>query len=269
MTEATRKRGVYFKTFTVVVVICILCSQLFVVWKIQDKYRKGGAASKDKAEGDTAASFYKSVKKVCTERRTTFASGVPHSIFLLPFQTTKAPKPKEGDDLPRSISQVLQRLPEPKLDDFAFESDVVGPQQDMVEKFPAHPGLVINKLNKVIEKEEKRSESIAAEIERVRGEFGLEATTAASAGSIAKRHLSAVQYEQGLPPCPQTSPHLLGPLVVRSELTERERDLAPGSDEWRRWYGPLMTGGSHSPDDCQPRQKVAIIVPFRLTQIQQ
>ena len=64
VTEATRKRGVYFKTFTVVVVICILCSQLFVVWKIQDKYRKGGAASKDKAEGNTAGSFYKSGKKV-------------------------------------------------------------------------------------------------------------------------------------------------------------------------------------------------------------
>ena len=66
VTEATRKRGVYFKTFTVVVVICILCSQLFVVWKIQDKYRKGGAtaaAAKGKS-GDTTASLYKSAKKV-------------------------------------------------------------------------------------------------------------------------------------------------------------------------------------------------------------
>ena len=169
-------------------------------------------------------------------------------------------KPKEDNDgLPGSISQVLKRLPEPKLDEFAFESDVVRPQQDMVEKFPAHPGLVINKLNAVIEKEEKRSESIAAEIEKVREEFGLEATTSAGIG----RRLSAVQYEPGLPPCPQTSPYLLGPLVVKSELTERERNLAPGSDEWRRWYGPLKTGGSYSPDDCQPRQKVAIIVPFR------
>ena len=153
----------------------------------------------------------------------------------------------------------MKRLPEPKLDEFAFESDVVQAQQDMVEKFPAHPGLIINKLNKVIEKEEKRSESIAAEIEKVREEFGLEATTSAGIG----RRLSAVQYEPGLPPCPQTSPHLLGPLVVKSELTERERNLVPGSDEWRRWYGPLKTGGSYSPDDCQPRQKVAIIVPFR------
>ena len=117
----------------------------------------------------------------------------------------------------------MKRLPEPKLDEFAFESDVVQAQQDMVEKFPAHPGLIINKLNKVIEKEEKRSESIAAEIEKVREEFGLEATTSAGIG----RRLSAVQYEPGLPPCPQTSPHLLGPLVVKSELTERERNLAP------------------------------------------
>ena len=194
-----------------------------------------------------------------------------------PFQPTNAPKPKEEtDDLPRSISQVLKRLPEPKLDEFAFESDVVGPQQDMLEKFPAHPGLVINKLNKVIEKEEKRSESIAAAIEEVRDEFGLEARPdldsvadaeaglpAAAAAGIGRRRLSAVQYEPGLPPCPQTSPHLLGPLVVRSELTERERNLAPGSDQWRRWYGPVKTGGSYSPSDCQPRQKIAIIVPFR------
>ena len=142
---------------------------------------------------------------------------------------------------------------------------MVQPQQDMLEKFPAHPGLVLNKLNKVIEKEEKRSESIAAEIERVRGEFGLDGPAAGAAAGIGKRRLSAVQYEPGLPPCPQTSPHLLGPLVVKSELTERERNLAPGSDEWRRWYGPLKTGGSYSPEDCQPRQKVAIIVPFRST----
>ena len=54
VTEATRKRGVFFKTFTVVVVICILCSQLFVVWKIQDKYRKGG--DKGKSKGTPAAS---------------------------------------------------------------------------------------------------------------------------------------------------------------------------------------------------------------------
>ena len=70
ITEATRKRGpACLKGFTVVVVICILCSQLFVVWKIQEKYRKG--ATKDKKEGsspvasrDSAASFPKSIRKV-------------------------------------------------------------------------------------------------------------------------------------------------------------------------------------------------------------
>ena len=66
VTEATRKRGVFFKTFTVVVVICILCSQLFVVWKIQDKYRKGGAKGKEGSVGfgNAATSLYKSIKKV-------------------------------------------------------------------------------------------------------------------------------------------------------------------------------------------------------------
>ena len=66
VTEATRKRGVFFKTFTVVVVICILCSQLFVVWKIQDKYRKGGTKGKGGSvgPGNAATSLYKSIKKV-------------------------------------------------------------------------------------------------------------------------------------------------------------------------------------------------------------
>ena len=86
VTEATRKRGVYFKSFTVVVVICILCSQLFVVWKIQDKYRKGGAAAKGKhgsvASGDTAASLYESVKKVCMQRGAPLLSlPNPHAPF--------------------------------------------------------------------------------------------------------------------------------------------------------------------------------------------
>ena len=145
-----------------------------------------------------------------------------------------------------------------------FESDVVRPQRDMVEKFPGHPGLVINKLNKVIEKEERRAESMAAEIDEVKAQFGLGSTD----GTVGVgRHLSAVKYELGLPPCPQTSPHLLGPLVVRSNLTERERNLVPGSEEWRQWYGPLKMGGSFSPDDCQPRQKVAIIVPYRLIKL--
>ena len=73
VTEATRKRGpACLKGFTVLIVICILCSQLFVVWKIQEKYRKG--AAKEKKEGasvvasghswDSAASFHKSIRKV-------------------------------------------------------------------------------------------------------------------------------------------------------------------------------------------------------------
>merc|ERR550539_1162966 len=126
---------------------------------------------------DSAASFHKSARK-----------------------TTKAPKPKK-DGLPLSISQVLKRLPEPKLDEFMFESDVVRPQRDMVEKFPGHPGLVINKLNKVIEKEERRAESMAAEIDEVKAQFGLGSTALDGTVGVG-RHLSAVKYELGLPPCP-------------------------------------------------------------------
>jgi hypothetical protein len=80
--------------------------------------------------------------------------------------TTPKPTTTAG---PGSISQVLKRLSPPKLDEFQFESDVLRPQQDMLAKFPAHPSMVINKLAKVIEKEERKSSALVQEIEKVNG----------------------------------------------------------------------------------------------------
>jgi hypothetical protein len=39
----------------------------------------------------------------------------------------------------------------------------------MLAKFPAHPSMVINKLAKVIEKEERKSSALVQEIEKVNG----------------------------------------------------------------------------------------------------
>ena len=37
--EASRKRGSYFKAFTIVVVLFVLSTQIFVVWNVQQKYK--------------------------------------------------------------------------------------------------------------------------------------------------------------------------------------------------------------------------------------
>ncbi len=138
----------------------------------------------------------------------------------------------------------------------------------MVEKFPAHPGMVINKLSKVLEQEKQRSETLVQEIKKVRDSFGLADSgsppTPGKSTSPIGRRLASISYEPGLPTCPTVSPLLLGPLVVKTKLSEEEgASLEPGSEAWTRWFGALKEGGSYSPEECQPRQKVAIIVPYR------
>lgn len=52
--------------------------------------------------------------------------------------------------------------------------------------------------------------------------------------------------------------------MVKNRLTEAEEKMeALGSEEWSMWYGSVKEGGSYQPEDCQPSQKVAIIVPYR------
>lgn len=56
----------------------------------------------------------------------------------------------------RSLLDMLQALPIPRIDEMDFRSDVVRPMQQMVEKFPKHPNMVIQKLQKVVSDEENR-----------------------------------------------------------------------------------------------------------------
>lgn len=60
-----------------------------------------------------------------------------------------------------------------------------------------------------------------------------------------------------LGPCPDTSPHLVGPLRVEFNF---KRTL----DEVRKGVSDLVQdGGRYKPPDCISRHKVAIIIPFR------
>ncbi|KAM8823863.1 beta-1,4-galactosyltransferase 1-like [Spinachia spinachia] len=77
--------------------------------------------------------------------------------------------------------------------------------------------------------------------------------------------LNASDKEKPMPPtkittlghCPETPPHLVGPMLV--EFTSK-RTL----DEVRKKYGSsLQEGGRYKPSDCIARQKVAIIIAFR------
>jgi hypothetical protein len=224
-----RKRGVFFKALTVVVVLFVVSTQLFVVWNMQQKFAKTDGVKKS---GEIA------------EKPT--------------------PKPKKVSSVPETISEVLERLPTPTLNQFQFESDVMRPHKDMLEKFPAHPSMIITKLAKIVEKEEEKSRAIVREIEKVRETFGLPPRDSGKPSvSPGARHLASLNYEPALPVCPAQPPGLLGPLIVRSDVPEAELTMEAGSDEWRKWYGPLGAGGAFKPEECTARQKVAIIVPYR------
>ena len=56
----------------------------------------------------------------------------------------------------RTMNQMLAELPEPVLNSYRFRSEVERPASDMLEKFPAHPDMIIGKLVKFIEKENNR-----------------------------------------------------------------------------------------------------------------
>ena len=69
--------------------------------------------------------------------------------------------------------------------------------------------------------------------------------------------LAARQASAHLPPCPETSPLLLGPLDV--QLSSE----APGLQQTLQENPNVELGGRYRPGDCVPSQKVAVIVPFR------
>ncbi len=73
--------------------------------------------------------------------------------------------------------------------------------------------------------------------------------------------LSSHLDEPTLPPCPDKSPLLIGPLSIKqNEILDSD----PDSEEFKAWFGSgLEIGGASRPSDCVARQKVAVIVPYR------
>ncbi|KAL8178821.1 UNVERIFIED_CONTAM: Beta-1,4-galactosyltransferase 2 [Gekko kuhli] len=62
--------------------------------------------------------------------------------------------------------------------------------------------------------------------------------------------------EKPLPPCPEMPPGLVGRLLIEfSSPMSMERVQRENPD--------VQEGGKYSPPDCVPRQKVAILIPFR------
>ncbi|XP_067423932.1 beta-1,4-galactosyltransferase 2 [Emydura macquarii macquarii] len=75
---------------------------------------------------------------------------------------------------------------------------------------------------------------------------------APSAGPDANRSVT----EKPLPPCPEVPPGLVGRLLIEfSSPMSMERVQRENPD--------VREGGKYVPPDCQPRQKVAILIPFR------
>ncbi|XP_020638912.1 beta-1,4-galactosyltransferase 2 isoform X1 [Pogona vitticeps] len=75
-------------------------------------------------------------------------------------------------------------------------------------------------------------------------------------GSSAKPVRNNTVTEKPLPPCPEMPPGLVGRLLIEfSSPMSMERVQRENPD--------VQEGGKYSPPDCVPRQKVAILIPFR------
>ena len=55
-----------------------------------------------------------------------------------------------------TLDEMLDALPPPELNEFKFRSEVERPTREMIEKFPKHPEMVLGKLKKLLEREEKK-----------------------------------------------------------------------------------------------------------------
>ncbi|KAM4534454.1 beta-1,4-galactosyltransferase 1-like [Odontesthes bonariensis] len=69
--------------------------------------------------------------------------------------------------------------------------------------------------------------------------------------------VASASSNRNLESCPDTPPHLVGPLHVDFNI---ERSLEKVREEVG---SPLQEGGRYKPSDCISQQKVAVIIPFR------
>ncbi|XP_059087832.1 beta-1,4-N-acetylgalactosaminyltransferase bre-4-like [Tigriopus californicus] len=158
----------------------------------------------------------------------------------------------------KTILDVLRELPNPQVDEYEFKSKVVRPNQDMVANFAKHPSMIIEKLEKFVDGESHRTERLIEDIQGVRRNLRLkDQDDQEPKAQLGGRKLQSVE---GTQECPTTSPYLLGPLVVKQSHVPA---WDPGTEAFQKWYGNINPGGSFAPRECQPRQKVAIIIPYR------
>ncbi|CAI5777339.1 beta-1,4-galactosyltransferase 2 isoform X2 [Podarcis raffonei] len=76
------------------------------------------------------------------------------------------------------------------------------------------------------------------------------------APSVKSVSMNSTVTEKPLPPCPEMPPGLVGRLLI-------EFSTPMSMERVQRENPDVREGGKYSPPDCVPRQKVAILIPFR------
>jgi hypothetical protein len=180
---------------------------------------------------DSSSRFKRETVEVSMERQRQF-------VQELLNQTTKRPM----------INTLKKKL---------FQEKYERPHDKMVKTFPKHPNAVVNKLLKEIKEEESKAEAMEEEIGLIKSILGIPVENNELIKKRKKRSIEVSDSEVGsyLPPCPSTSPHLLGALIVNQNIkTLKEAETK---------VTKVTLGGKFSTSDCKPRQKVAFVIPFR------
>ena len=132
ISESLRGRH-YFKFASAIIVTLVIVLQIFVVYKVQAKFKGDSPESKKSSPDDEVI---KTAEK-------------------------------------KSILDVINNLPKPELDELEFKAEVVRPHREMVEKFPRHPDSILKKLLKTIDKEKQNNKNLIEEIDKVRIAVGI------------------------------------------------------------------------------------------------
>eukprot|EP00090_Calanus_glacialis_P037310 TRINITY_DN6410_c0_g1_i1.p1 TRINITY_DN6410_c0_g1~~TRINITY_DN6410_c0_g1_i1.p1 ORF type:complete len:477 (-),score=141.37 TRINITY_DN6410_c0_g1_i1:60-1490(-) len=155
------------------------------------------------------------------------------------------------------LNQTTKRPMSNTLKKKLFQEKYERPLDKLVKTFPKHPNAVVSKLLKEIKEEEAKAEVIEEEIGLIKSILGIPVDTNKFIKNRKKRSIEdyGSDADSYLPPCPTTSPHLLGALIVNQNIKTVE--------EAEENVTKVAVGGKFSPPDCKPRQKVAFVIPFR------
>lgn len=157
------------------------------------------------------------------------------------------------------LSNVTTKAPlSKKAREKAFKENVERPHKKLVSKFPSHPNIVISSLLTELSKEERKNKAIGKDIGLLKNFFGLssdKSSATESSGGKTRIARSLKSVQESVEMCPETSPLLLGPLVVNQTRVDLE--------QVRRRNPNVRRGGWFQPEQCRARQKVAFIIPFR------